>query len=183
MLRIASWSARTASAVAFVFLLALAAVPGGASAQGVGLVAVGYGEGGYEYLQVGYGGGPASSSPATTPPAGPSAPPRSARRGPCGCNYNGNIQTAWDVNTDLLVRKAVALPPGATNVVISGTVDNNASRVLQRCDRSAPAAAAIANQGAINAAVPDCVLAADGNNLLGHPRPATTASRATSTSR
>ena len=129
MFRIASWSARTASAVAFVVLLALVAVPGGVSAQGAGIIAVGSGEGGYQYQQVGWGAGAGFEQPGYDASGWSigAAPFGSPNIGPCDQNYNGNIQTAWGVNTDLLVRKAVYLESGATNVVISGTVDNDAS--------------------------------------------------------
>ena len=162
-----SWFARTASAVVFVCLLALAAVPGGASAQGVGLVAVDYGEGGYEYLQVGYNEGAGFEQPGydTSGWATGAAAFGSPGVGPCDQNYNSSIQTTWDVNTDLLVRKAVALPPGAKNVIITGTVDNDATVYFNGADLGT-FFSGYCDQGAIYAVVPDNLLVADGNNLL-----------------
>lgn len=170
MLRIASWAswfARTSSAVVLVCLLAVAAVPGGTSAQGVGLIAVGYGEGGYQYQQVGWGDGAGFELPGYDASAWATGAAAfgSPYIGPCDQNYNGSIQTNWDINTDLLVRKAVYLNPGAANVVISGTVDNDATVYFNGVDLGTFFSGSC-EQGAIYALVPGYLLAADGNNLL-----------------
>ncbi len=91
MLRIAAWFARTASAVTVVFLLALAAVPSGVSAQGAGIIAVGYGEGGYQYLQVAPGDGAGFEQPGYDASgwAIGAAAFGSPGIGPCNVNYDG----------------------------------------------------------------------------------------------
>ena len=47
--------------------------------------------------------------------------------GTCTWNNATVVSTPWAVNTDLLVRKAFALPTGATNLRVRGTVDNDAT--------------------------------------------------------
>ncbi|CAA9541807.1 MAG: hypothetical protein AVDCRST_MAG73-2011 [uncultured Thermomicrobiales bacterium] len=167
MLRIASWFARTASAVVLVCLLSLVAQPGGVSAQGAGIIAVGYGAGGYLYQQVAPGGGAGFEQPGydASSWATGAAAFGSPGVGPCGVNHNGSIKTTWAVNTDLLVRKAVSLNPGASNVVITGTVDNNATVSFNGVNLGTFFSGNCI-QGAIFARVPDSLLAADGNNLL-----------------
>jgi len=165
MLRIASWFARTASAVALVCLLALAAVPGEASAQGVGFVAVGYGADGYQYQQVAPGAGAGFEQPSYDASGWADGAAAFGSPGPCGFNANGSIQTTWAVNTDLLVRKAVYLNPGATNVVITGTVDNDATVYFNGASIGTFYSGNCI-QDAIWVQVPPVLLAADGNNLL-----------------
>ena len=74
--------------------------------------------------------------------------------------------TPWSPNTDLLVRKAFPLPPGATNVRITGTIDNDATVYLNGTQVAPTVLSGSCQSGAIDLAVDDALLAADGNNLL-----------------
>ncbi|HYI15024.1 MAG TPA: PxKF domain-containing protein, partial [Thermomicrobiales bacterium] len=46
--------------------------------------------------------------------------------GPCSWNNPNAVKTAWTINTDILLRKHITLPPGAHNLRVSGTIDNDA---------------------------------------------------------
>lgn len=80
--------------------------------------------------------------------------------GVCGFPVN----TAWDFGTELLLRKTFTLPAGATNLNVTGTVDNdvvvyvNGTEIGSHFD-------GFCNTGGINITAPDSVLA-DGGNLL-----------------
>jgi hypothetical protein len=43
-----------------------------------------------------------------------------------GCPLQATVKTNWDVNTDMLLRKPITLPSGASGVTIHVTVDNDA---------------------------------------------------------
>ena len=50
--------------------------------------------------------------------------------GICSWNNSSQVGTNWDPNTDMLLRHTITLPAGATNVHVTGTVDNNADVYL-----------------------------------------------------
>lgn len=114
--------------LAAVSLLLVAPVLSGGSARAdeTRESAVAYGSGGWSFLQTAWGGGPADfDEPAfddATWPVGTAG----FGGGERGCYLNANhVSTAWDVNTDLLARKAFELPAGATGVQVSLAIDND----------------------------------------------------------
>jgi hypothetical protein len=43
-----------------------------------------------------------------------------------GCPLQPTVKTHWDTNTDMLLRKSIALPAGATAITVGIAIDNNA---------------------------------------------------------
>jgi hypothetical protein len=113
-----------ASAVA-VLMIAMFAV-GSSSATASGPTAVvPYGAEGYLYQQVPTGGGAATFSDVDFDDSGFSA--GNAPFGQSVAGYACPLEpaTPWSPNTDLLVRRSVSLPAGATDVVIHIAIDND----------------------------------------------------------
>ena len=82
-----------------------------------------YQDSGYRFLIIG---------PDATPPPGfqePDFRPVGFSVGPAAfgsdCGLKSKISTNWDINTQLLVRRKVSFPPGATNVRVMVSVDND----------------------------------------------------------
>ncbi len=59
-----------------------------------------------------------------------------SREGSCELNSLGGIRTEWPVETDLLVRKALELPAGTTDVVVYVAVDNDVQVFMNGYDIS-----------------------------------------------
>src|SRR5438132_7208528 len=58
------------------------------------------------------------------------------REGYCELNNTGDVRTEWPVETDLLVRKALELPAGTTDVVVYVAVDNDVQVFINGYDIS-----------------------------------------------
>ena len=117
---------RVARALAVVGLTAgLSGVGSGAAADDTPSLVLEYGSGDYHYAEVAVGGGPTgfsevgfddSAFAVGTAPFGQSVDV-------FACPLEAT--TPWAPNTDLLVRRNVTLPAGATNVVIHVAIDND----------------------------------------------------------
>jgi len=59
-----------------------------------------------------------------------------SREGYCELNSLGDVRTEWPVETDLLVRKALELPAGTTDVVVYVAVDNDVQVFINGYDIS-----------------------------------------------
>jgi len=59
-----------------------------------------------------------------------------SREGYCELNNPGDVRTEWPVETDLLVRKALELPAGTTDVVVYVAVDNDVQVFMNGYDIS-----------------------------------------------
>jgi hypothetical protein len=92
------------------------------------------------------------------------AAPFGTAEGICPWNTSSNIGTTWPVNTDVVVRRAFALPASARNLRVAGTVDNDATVYVNGTQiGSTLAGFCIANT--ISFTAPDAVLHS-GANLL-----------------
>jgi hypothetical protein len=103
------------------------ACPGIASAQETILVP--YGADGWRYREVYHGRGNGFE-------AGPEKPDWSFKSGiapfgggpdlaPGGCPLQTGVQTPWLIDTDMLLRRTVVVPPGTTDVKVNIVIDNN----------------------------------------------------------
>jgi RHS repeat-associated protein len=53
-----------------------------------------------------------------------------------GCPIQSTVHTQWPINTELVLRRVVDLPPNVTNVRVSGTVDNDVRVLINGADAS-----------------------------------------------
>jgi len=77
--------------------------------------------------------------------------------GRCSWNNTSQVSTPWTPGTDLLLRRDVEIPVGATGVHLSGTIDNNAD-VYVNGFLIQHAESGFCGPGGINADVPTSVL-------------------------
>lgn len=97
-------------------LLAAAAAPGESI--------VAYGSDGYRYRQYGSGTVPADWAQAAFVEAG-FAPGTAAFASGGGCPIQANQRTTWNINSEIVVRRDVEIPAGATDVRVSVAADND----------------------------------------------------------
>jgi GDSL-like Lipase/Acylhydrolase family len=119
---------------------------------------------GWSYQEVAYGGDPGFQRPsynASSWPIGQAA--FGTTDGTCPWNNASQVNTPWDPGTDMLLRHHLAIPAGAKNVNISGTVDNNA-KVYINGVLIDDVQSGNCNVGAINASIPSSDLRS--RNLL-----------------
>ena len=129
-------------------------------------VALGLGSDGWSYQQVANGAGPAFEQPsfdASSWPVGTAG--FGTTDGTCSFNTPEQVATPWDVNTDLLLRHSLVLPPDVTSARITGTVDNQADvylngHLLQHVESGSCA------EGTIDVSVPLDALNQPGPELL-----------------
>ena len=90
-----------------------------------------------------------------------------SREGYCELNNPGDVRTEWPVETDLLVRKALDLPAGTTDVVVYVAVDNDVQVFINGYDISdgLQIHEDCASLNSFSFAVPDSLLQV-GTNLL-----------------
>jgi hypothetical protein len=89
--------------------------------------ALAYGSSGWSYQQVAYAADQGFEQPsfdASNWPVGQAG--FGTTDGRCAWNNTGQVKTNWDPGTDMLLRHQLAIPAGATDVHITGTIDNNA---------------------------------------------------------
>jgi hypothetical protein len=143
------------------FVLALLVLPGTAASQATTVVP--YGASGYRYEVVAHGALPTFQSP------GFDASGFSTGAAPFGsggsCPLDPTVQTLWPIETDVLVRRTINFPSGASGVTIAIAIDNDAfvywdgnlvgSQIHEHC----------ATRGSLIVSVPDA-LVHPGNNLL-----------------
>ena len=152
------WTVRVL--LAGVFLLAPLCFPTGAAAQ---TTVVPYGASGYRYMVVAHGALPGFQAPAFNDSS------FSTGAAPFGsggdCPLDSTVQTAWPQNSDVLVRRTINFPAGASDVTVGIAIDNDVfvywngtlvgSQVNEGC----------ATQDSLVATVPDA-LVHSGNNTL-----------------
>ena len=92
-------------------------------------VSVPYQAAGWKYQQVGQGGSAGFEVPAFDDSVWPSGQGAFASGGGCPVQNNGSVHTAWSVNTDMLVRRHIALAPGTTGVQVWVTIDNDIQEI------------------------------------------------------
>ena len=117
---------RTARTLAVLVLIFAAMAVGSVSATATAPGAlVPYGAGGYRYQQVPTGGGPSTFSDADFDDRAFSV--GSAPFGQVAAEFDCDLTpaTTWSSNTDLLVRRSVTVPAGATDVVVRFAIDND----------------------------------------------------------
>lgn len=92
--------------------------------------------------------------------------------GPCA--FKTNVVTPWDLGTDILLRKTFALPKSATQLTVTGTVDNDAT-VFVNGQPIGYVQSGFCNENAINLTAPNTALVAGANLLAvrGHGDPDT----------
>jgi hypothetical protein len=108
-------------------LLTLGGTPTLSYADDSSQVALAYGSSGWSYQQVAYGEDQGFEQPsydASSWPAGQAG--FGTTDGTCSWNNATQVNTIWEPGTDMLLRHQLAIPSGATNVHITGTIDNNA---------------------------------------------------------
>ena len=90
-----------------------------------------------------------------------------SREGYCELNNPGDVRTEWPGETDLLVRKALELPAGTTDVVVYVAVDNDVQVFINGYDVSDGLQfhEGCPSLGSFSFAVPDSLLQV-GTNLL-----------------
>ena len=90
-----------------------------------------------------------------------------SREGYCELNNPGDVRTEWPGETDLLVRKALELPAGTTDVVVYVAVDNDVQVFINGYDVSDGLQfhEGCPNLDSFSFAVPDSLLQV-GTNLL-----------------
>jgi len=114
------------SSVAISFLAVLAS-PAASLASDSTTIALNYESPGWSYQEVAYGADQGFQAPtfdASSWPVGQAG--FGTTDGVCPWNNASQVSTPWDPGTDMLLRHGLSIPAGATNVHISGTVDNNA---------------------------------------------------------
>jgi len=125
--RIIKYSYLIAALAVAVSFLTWGGVPTASYADDSSAVALAYGSSGWSYQQVAYGGDQGFEQPAydaskwLVGQAG-----FGTTDGRCSWNNTSQVKTSWDPGTDMLLRHQLTIPAGATNVHITGTIDNNA---------------------------------------------------------
>ena len=153
-------SLRALRAVLPVFLLVLMSLPATAAAQ---TTVVPYGASGYRYMVVAHGALPAFQDPAFDDSG------FSTGAAPFGsggsCPLGPTFQTLWPIDTDVLVRRTINFPAGASAVSVGIAIDNdvdvywNGALVGQQTHEDC------ATQDSLVVSVPDALVQA-GNNVL-----------------
>lgn len=82
-----------------------------------------------------------------------------------GCPLDSTIQTNWDSNTDMLVRRDITLPPGTTSLAIHVAIDNDVVVYWNGTQVGATTHDGCAAQDTLIANVPASVLT-NGSNVL-----------------
>jgi choice-of-anchor C domain-containing protein len=85
--------------------------------------------------------------------------------GTCSWNNTTQVHTTWTPLTDLLLRRHISLPAGATDVVITGTVDNTATVYWNGAQIGTPASSGFCEPNGIDFTVPAADLTT-GDNVL-----------------
>lgn len=114
--------------------------------DGAGFEAAGFDDSGWAFGAAGFG------TQTQTPP------------GTCRWNNPTDVQTVWTGSSDLLVRRSFTLPPGAHNLRVSGTVDNDATVYINGMQIGSVASGFCISPN-INFLAPDNLLVA-GSNVL-----------------
>ena len=155
------------------FLLSLTASLGLTVVRPVGTAAdtqivIPYGAAEYKYQVVNFGGGFGFEQPDFDDSAfalgdGGFGTPE----GGCELNNSDDVSTAWELGTDILVRKEFELPPGATDLVVNVAIDNDVHVFINGHDISGGLQAhdGCPSRDSLIFAVPDSVLNL-GTNLL-----------------
>jgi hypothetical protein len=118
--------ARTAIGAGAV-LLALsgaAALAGSARADDGSGVALALGSGGWAYQQVAHGDGNGFERPEFSTEGWSVGTAGFGSGSLCPFNNSTQVRTSWDLDTDLLLRHPLDIPPTATSARITGTIDN-----------------------------------------------------------
>ncbi|HKS98814.1 MAG TPA: hypothetical protein VJT31_04720 [Rugosimonospora sp.] len=90
-------------------------------------VALPYQSAGWSFRQVAHGDLPGFEDPSFDASAWPLGQAGMGTvNGVCPWNNTGQVHTAWDLDTDMLIRHHVTIPAGGSRVHIAGTIDNNA---------------------------------------------------------
>jgi len=90
---------------------------------------VGYGSGGWRYLQVPQGGGGGYQVPGFDDSAWPTGPAPFRSGGACPLQATVPF-TSWATNTDMLVRRHIALPAGTQGVAVWVAIDNDIAEIF-----------------------------------------------------
>ncbi|MBI4233099.1 MAG: hypothetical protein HY686_01510 [Chloroflexi bacterium] len=110
-----------------VALLLVYAPPAAVSAHGTNITAVPLMASGYKYKVVGSGAEPGFEQPAYDDSSFSIGDAAFGTTVGCSFNNPAQVKSYWQPNTDLLLRKEFALPVGAHNLRVQGTVDNDAT--------------------------------------------------------
>lgn len=154
-----AWTTR--ALVATVFLLALLAFPAPAPSQAT--VVVPYGAPGYRYMVVAHGALPTFQNPAFDDSGfGTGAAPFGSGG---SCPLDATVQTSWPTDTDILVRKTINFPAGASGVTIGAAIDNDIQVYWNGSLVGSHIHEGCATQDSLLVSVPDALVQA-GNNLL-----------------
>jgi hypothetical protein len=134
------------------------------------LSALPYGASGFDYQVVPNGSAPTGFEQRSFDPAAHGFSQGAAAFGNAGpgfCAFEGPIVTNWPLNTDLLVRRMVALPPGTTGVAVHFAIDNDLAEVFWNGTLIAGPIShdGCATRDSVNLAVPQ-TLVMNGANLL-----------------
>ena len=156
------------------FLLSLTVILGLTAVRPVGTAAdtqivIPYGAPEYKYQIVDFGGGFGFEQPDFDDSAfalgdGGFGTPD----GVCELNNSDDVITAWELGTDILVRKEFELPPGATDLVVNVAIDNDVHVFINGHDISGGLQVhdGCPSRDSMIFAVPDSVLNVGGTNLL-----------------
>jgi hypothetical protein len=122
-----------------------------------------YGAGGYRYLEVQPGAGPPDFAASEFDDSGFSTGPGPFGNNPFGCPIEP--VTNWSQNTDLLVRRAIAVPLGTTDVTVYVAIDNDVDLFWNGAPLGSFTSEGCATYDAITVSVPAALLVG-GTNVL-----------------
>jgi hypothetical protein len=122
-----------------------------------------YGAGEYRYLEVQPGGGPPDFAASDYDDGGFFTGPGPFGNNPFGCPIEP--VTNWSQNTDLLVRRTIALPPGTTDVTVYVAIDNDVDLFWNGAPLGSFTSEGCATYDAIAVSVPAALLVG-GTNVL-----------------
>jgi hypothetical protein len=156
--RLLTWASRALGPT--VVLVALLAFPTTAASQ---TTVVPYGASGYRYMVVAHGAFPTFQSPAFDDSG------FSTGAAPFGsggsCPLDSTVQTPWPTDTDLLVRRTVSFPAGASGVTIGVAIDNDVLVYWNGVPVGSQVHEGCATQDSLVVSVPDG-LVQPGDNVL-----------------
>jgi len=143
-----------------VFLLVLMSFAPTAAAQ---TTVVPYGASGYRYMVVAHGALPTFQDPAFDDSGFSTGAAAFGSGG--SCPLDPTVQTPWPINTDVLVRRAINFPAGASSVTVGIAIDNDVDVYWNGVLVGQQKHNGCATQDSLVASVPDALVQA-GNNVL-----------------